>query len=245
MRQNAGAVVQRTNRTIVWLTIIAISFFSSIKLLASEAASEKEHVAQEAGEKSAKKALSRIKDPTEQSYLLRSAIDQIVHVAEFRLNQRGLTVTSSKISRTWKSLRGAHFDRSAAIGLFKLGDHPPLSRWLAETYQELESVFGESMCHIYHFDDLKILNFGLPVAFSPQGDPQSRLPWGESEYLDHFVPVAGAITYWMGDLACEFVLQSTASIICSISLDGIRNGIEKFLAPHLGSFVYSYFNSQA
>jgi len=101
------------------------------------------------------------------------------------------------------------------------------------------------MCHIYYFDDLKILNFGLPVAFSPQGDLQSGLPWGESEYLDHFVPVAGAITYWMGDLACEFVLQSTASIICSISLDGIRYGIETLLAPHLGSFVYSYFNSQA
>lgn len=79
-----------------------------------------------------------------------------------------------------------------------LGDWPPLSDWLAEKYDQLEALIGPEAMAFTHLDDIKVINYAVPVVF----DPCNEL-WSNYEEMSlHFIPLTGTLSYWLAWAAC-------------------------------------------
>lgn len=206
------------------------------------ASTQQETNAKEAGKNEANQVVLSMKNNDTPKPQLQSSLKQLFKIVVYRLKQRGFADEANQIHREWQQINSFYFQNN--FELSQLGDHAPLSQWLANTYNRIEKLIGPRLCSIYHFDDVKIINYGFPVSFSPGGNPANGLAWGKNEYLAHFVPLAGAISYWTGDAVCEAALDSIASMICSSSMEIARFNIEQHLAPWIGEQIYLQYNSE-
>lgn len=223
-----------------FLIVFVVFVLSTTLNHSSFAQTEQETLAQSAGEKEANQVVLSMKMDTKKHVFIKKSLDHIFKLVVYRLNQRGLTKEALQIQNEWNQVKSFYFQ--AGFDSFQLGDHPPLSHWLTETYNYIESLIGNRLCVMYHINDIKLINYGIPVSLSPEINTTTQTPWGQEEYLAHFVPMAGAVSYWSGVMVCEAALQSVASMFCSASLEISRYGIEEFLAPWVGEQIYEHYN---
>ena len=119
-----------------------------------------------------------------------------------------------------------------------LGDHEPLSQWLADWYQKLEDTLGEDICKLLHLDDINIVNYAIPVVFF-------RVPEYISieEYKLHFVPLGGVCAYWVTWGACTAATFGTgAFLICTPAGMAAEWLVVKYVAPPVSDWVWERFN---
>lgn len=140
------------------------------------------------------------------------AIDALIKVAVVDLRARGHDHEADEIE-------GAYFDRfegfleihAAGRGFLDLGDHKPLSDWLAGVTEILRLLLGDTVMKMTHLDDLRILNYAIPVVFSPcTPEWHDRL-----EYKKHFVPLSGVLAYWSLWVACKVAGGWSIPMTCS------------------------------
>jgi hypothetical protein len=124
-----------------------------------------------------------------------------------------------------------------------LGDHPPLSVWLAEWYDDMEAKFGERFMRITRLYDLKVINYAVPVVFRPRGIPGHH--WDLNDYAyHHFAPLGGVVGYWTTWTACVAATWGLGAIgfICSpIGLIS-ESLVRKHVAPPIGVWIYKRAN---
>jgi hypothetical protein len=131
------------------------------------------------------------------------------------------------------------------LGLKEIGDHPPLSEWLDTVHDKIHDTIGDFLCKQFHFHDIMILNYGLPVVFSPK-------QYKQKDYLDHFAGhliwgwfwehhgVAGVITYWVTDGICIGATYGLGIVtfVCGPIASLAENVMDKRIAPTVGERIW-------
>lgn len=150
-----------------------------------------------------------------------------------------------------------------------MGDHKPLSQWLADAYAKIEGVLGPEVCDFFHLSDINIINFTIPVTFDPHEDAtwcvehQEKLPEAscEPEYRRHFAGTkwqkedddgatarlhfgfAPVVTYWIVFAACEAATWGTdGTLLCSPIAGLSEIAIARYVAPPVSQKIWDHYN---
>jgi hypothetical protein len=190
------------------------------------------------------------------------AYDQMFTVAEAELEKAGQPELALALKAEW-TLTYKGFLR----GLHDTGDHPPMSEWVEGWYAKLEGVLGVGIMEWTHLRDIWVLNYTIPVVFSPH----DMAPWCveqlaahpedtcQAEYRRHFAgtkyhpdPLAddvlhhgfsGVVTYWGIWGACEAATYGAGSfMICGPAGTAGEFVMEEFLAPKISDRLFTRFN---
>ena len=153
-----------------------------------------------------------------------AALDALIGHAVDLLRAEGQATEAHELRRDWD-------EHKSALSSLELGDHAPLSPWLALRYDWLEQRLGSRLLESSGLSDLKIFNFAIPVAHDP-GNPA----WDRDEYRRHFVPYAGASTYWVAFGACSS--SSLPSSVCKPGAKVLRSLIQNSVAPEISDRVF-------
>jgi hypothetical protein len=157
------------------------------------------------------------------------------------LEKKGHHELAVQASNEWRFYHGQiemALKHDLPLTTFDLGDHRPLSAWLAWFYDEVETKLGRRFCAFFHIDDIKAFNYGYIVTMNPWGDPVTRETWDRLEYQRHFVPFATASFYWSSYLACNLSAPMPASLGCSVALQAPRYLVRRWIAPPLAMEVF-------
>lgn len=153
------------------------------------------------------------------------ALDAIVYYAIFNLKMKG----------TEESLKQAETIKEEWEHRFKyrdLGDHEPVSQWLAEKYSVLEFILGTSVMRATRLEDLKIINYAIPVIFKCVDNVD------EYEFYLHEQPFLGTVSYWSSFWTCVGFTWGTGALYCGPLSKGVEWLVETMAAPRLNSFLW-------
>lgn len=155
------------------------------------------------------------------------ALDALIRYAAFELRVRGHKDNSEELLKEWEG--GWSLYLVVERGL---GDHAPLSQWLAEKYAMIEFLLGVDICHSLRLDDINTINFGLPVVvFCEDGVDVD-------EYKLHFVPFSGVVVYWGSFFACVGGTWGTGFLYCTPIAWGAEFATKEWVAPALNQPVW-------
>lgn len=126
-----------------------------------------------------------------------------------------------------------------------IGDHAPLSQWLADTYNKIEAKLGVELCKALHLSDLKTFNYCIPIVFRPCTYPIDHVVESRrQDYQDHFamgkvyyglVPV---VTWWAMSSACWIGTVGVGAFVCSIATAGAEWAMGHVLCPPLSNRIF-------
>lgn len=133
------------------------------------------------------------------------------------------------------------------VELEDLGDHEPLSLWLAVVYGILEQELGTLVMQALHLDDLNIINFGVPVTFNPKASEQWCVETTDKpckdEYGLHAVPLMGVTAYWASYAGCVGATWGAGLImICTPVGMAAEYLTVKWVAPKVSARIYDRAN---
>jgi hypothetical protein len=192
--------------------------------------------------KDAEKALKQARADLEEGRVERVArlgLEHIVRAAINVLKVEGYTEYAARKESEWN----ASFSlMSNPLGMLDLGDHAPLSEWVADFYVGLEARIDARWLKLFNLYDIKTFNYGIPVAVHPAGNPQG-VAWGSDEYKLHFVPVAAASAHWIFNGACSLTVPLPFSLGCGVAALLPRYGMQYWVAPRLSDRIYDQFNN--
>lgn len=187
----------------------------------------------------------KIEDLAKESDL---ALDFLIRAAAGSLRVRGFDEEAVLIREEYeREFKGA-LVRSVMFKGLDLGDHRPLSIWLAAWYLRLEELLGPRVMEMTRLKDIKTFNFAIPVVFNPAGDPTEIpvTPWGAKEYSLHFIPFAGAVSYWVATGSCAAATWGAGWItfVCSYAGWSVEFVVMKRFAPKWSDRIYWRFNEE-
>lgn len=125
-----------------------------------------------------------------------------------------------------------------------VGDHKPLSEFLELLYLELESVLGPKLMELFHFDDIRIFNFTIPVVFAMKDHLGEVID--EPEYALHWTPFCGVVAYWSVWLSCEIATYGSGWFLICTPAGMIGEKVTvKWIAPPLADNAWRLFWGRA
>lgn len=201
------------------------------------------------------------------------ALEQIVVRAQDVLAEHGHRELGDRFAREWgERFRGTlgAYDLRDGMTPEDVGDHAPISSWLAIWYYALESALGVEVMELTHLRDLWVLDFTIPVVLNPHADTEwcreqlSRLP-GDScqrEYLRHFSGTrwgddndAGAddqyahdgfapvVIYWTVWAGCEAATWGLGwALVCAPAAYLSERVDERRIAPRISDWIWTRYN---
>lgn len=174
------------------------------------------------------------------------ALEAIIRSAAGHLRARGYAREAVMIHEEYEAnFKRAVFEMTQ-LHPTDIGDHRPLSVWLADWYDRLEELLGPKVMEVSRLKDIKTFNFAIPVVFNPTGDPLSPpvTPWGEDEYRLHFVPFAGAVSFWLTTVSCSAASWGLGWVtyVCSYAGWGVEYVVMKRFAPRWSDRIYTRAN---
>lgn len=167
------------------------------------------------------------------------ALDAIIRVMVGELRNKAYTAEAEQIEKEWNE------QYSFFILRRDLGDHKPLSDWLANTYAKVESLLGVFICQQLHLDDINVLNYSIPIVFHPCDYPMDFVSDPRRvDYACHFVGTskhggfAPVVAYWTSYAACVVGTSGTGFVwACSTAADGCKWVMKKWVAPPLSNKI--------
>jgi hypothetical protein len=173
---------------------------------------------------------------------LGSALDAIIGTAVQNLRKEGFHEDARQIQSEWSQTYSLYFFSSYMV--MDLGDHAPLVPWLAKVMNKIEKKIGRPIMQRTRIYDLKVINYGIPVTFTPGGERKTGLAWGQTEYGKHFIPLAGVVTYWTSRIACKQLAanQPIVSMFCKTIAGIAEKIVVKRVAPRMSSSIYMQAN---
>lgn len=196
--------------------------------------------------------------------LATDAFDAMFRFASRHLKETGHQADGDRLLREWT---GNYYN--VVMGYFDdVGDHAPLSEWVAQWYAVLEADFGVEFMELSHLRDIWVLNYTIGVVFNPKAAEQwcseqlAKYPQDtcEKEYGRHFIgtkymdndPLAtavlhhgfsGIVSYWVTWAACEAATYGTGFfIICGPIAMVVEDGIELIVAPGVSRKIWGMYN---
>lgn len=156
------------------------------------------------------------------------ALNAMVRFAIFKLKAKGHKIQAAKLQSEWENKWQYDLLRR------DLGDHRPLSAWLAEKYEILEFILGTGFMELTRLVDLKIINYAIPVVFSCVDDVDVV------EFSKHFIPLSKVTIYWGSFFACVGGTWGTGFLFCSPISMGCEFLTGRFVAPRLNEPVWRW-----
>ena len=157
-----------------------------------------------------------------------AALDAMVRFAAFKLKAKGHKIQAKKLIAEWENqYEGFHLRRD-------LGDHAPMSKWLAEKIDILEFILGTEVMKALRLYDLKVINYGLPMVFKCLDNAS------EVEFGKHFIPLSGVVIYWTSFFACVGFTWGTGFLWCGPVSMGAEFLTTSFVAPKLNPVVWKW-----
>jgi hypothetical protein len=172
------------------------------------------------------------------------SIEQMVRLATHKLRQKGLKTEA----REWENDYRLHFEgrltymvTARAEGRLRdIGDWAPMSQWLKEFYDRLESVLGEEIMAFTHLEDIKFINYCVPVVFNFESIPDDLI--SPAEYKKHFVVLGGLTAFWTVSIACDIGTWGTGYwLICTPAGMLAKYATVNYIAPPMSPRWYQFF----
>lgn len=163
------------------------------------------------------------------------AVRGMIRLAVWQLRKSGHNSVADEIEADGLKWQG-YLQRKVASGesLKDIGDHDPYSVWLSVVYEVLRYYLGDEMMEFLHLDDIKIINFGIVVVFNPD------IAFDQKDYLQHWTPFWGVVSYWTIWIGCEVGTYGTGwFLICTPAGMAGEYVTVKWIAPPLGKRVYT------
>jgi hypothetical protein len=158
------------------------------------------------------------------------ALDILLSTAYRQLKNDGHDDLANKIKTEWKTDWNGYL-----MQVRDIGDHEPLSQWLAQAYKDIEAALGKGVCEFFHLDDINIINYALPVVF------KCSIAFDKIDYGQHFVPLTGVVTYWVSAGVCVLASSGLLSFFCSPIGMLAEHLMISFIAPPIGNKIYDAF----
>lgn len=174
------------------------------------------------------------------------ALSRMIKLASMHLRLKGKAKEAKALSAEFNAQWQGYF--SASINAKGVGDHAPLIDWLDRWYVKMEDFFGTKFMEMTRLKDIKTFNFTIPVVFQPKGEGRFEPfePWERDDYVEHFVPFAGAVTYWATWGACTAGTWGLGWITftCSWAGAAAEHIVMAKMAPSLGGKIWDKYNPE-
>ena len=190
-----------------------------------------------------KNALS---DRVETAKKVDKSLQNMVRLACFSLRQKGLYEEATRIEREY-SERYSNYTFAHAIGALQdIGDHPPMWEWLDKLEKDLRALLGDFVMQVTRLEDLKTFNYAIPIVLHPDGDIRTEPPTliTKLDYKQHFVPFAGALSYWTAWGVCTGATWGLGAVVFICSPIGMvaERVVETRVAPDLSDKIWERYN---
>ena len=156
------------------------------------------------------------------------ALDAMVRFAAYKLKRSGNTTQADKLIKEWENQYSRYLENAR-----DLGDHAPLSKWLADKISLLELILGTQLMKATRLYDLKVINYGLPMVFRCLDHAD------EVEYGKHFIPLTGVVIYWTSFFVCVGGTWGTGFLFCGPLAMGAEFLTVNLIAPRLNHFCWN------
>ncbi len=155
--------------------------------------------------------------------------------------------SADELLKLWSETSPSFVDQVAFSASFNdLGDHAPLFAWLENFFQDLAKKYGTIILTLPIVKEIQMLNYAIPVVFSPQGAWRVAGTDNRIEYRKHFIPFANIITYYVTLYGCQYYLaqhgQSNLKKICGKAADQLRFVMGRYIAPVVSDWIYNATN---
>lgn len=173
------------------------------------------------------------------------AVNGALSRAYLELRKRGNYQLADSIEHEWNSVYGASFFSDT----HNIGDHAPISKWLADKYNLIEAFLGLEVCKATHISDIKTLNSGIITVIHPGNFPMDSVAGDrKTEYVRHFAGgpsgddtyygVIPVIIYWSVNIG----LTAAGAPIVSSLIASVAERLMDIAAVELGSRIFIKFN---
>lgn len=179
-------------------------------------------------------------DPVKIAIRTDAALFMLITEAAIQLRRVGDISTAERITYEFeREFKGYYQLLVMAKGL---GDHRPLSIWLANLYDELESKLGPRIMELFHLDDIKVFNFATPVVFGMKDFLGESIDFTEFD-IPHWRPFCGVVAYWTTWAVCTGLTWGAGAITLICSPAGMLAEIVtvRYIAPPLADEAYELF----
>lgn len=186
-------------------------------------------------------------------YKLRSRVDfamnGALYLAFYELRKKGQVALANQIQNDWEKVYEKTMFRTPSMR--DIGDHAPLNKFIADSYDKIEFVLGQSFCISSHIADIKSLNFGIPVVFKPCSFPMDKIiDPRKVEYKRHFcggVPgddtyngVMPVVSYWAVYIGCTAATSGLGFMpVCGLVGGVGEKIIQNFVAPAMSDRIFT------
>lgn len=132
-----------------------------------------------------------------------------------------------------------------------LGDHAPLFDWLEDFLIKMAAKYGDIILKLPLVQDIRTLNFAIPVAFAPKGAWRLHMDSinqaDRIEYRKHFIPFANITTYYVSYYGCLYVvreqgLDDNFKKLCKKAAEKLKFVMGRHIAPQVSDWLYTTTN---
>jgi hypothetical protein len=155
------------------------------------------------------------------------------------LRNAGDNAAADQFEQEWNTVILPSLNRT--MNPMELGDHDPLSPWLAKFYQTLMTDTHGLIKSIRSISDINTANYALGVVLFPNGKWRTNTDYDRIEYRKHFIPFADIATYWISLEACNYYTAKYAAPlkqVCSYAADKLDFYMGRYVAPVLSDEVF-------
>lgn len=173
-----------------------------------------------------------------------TGMNHSMYIAIQELRRKGKTEFASELQSKWENV----YHQDMFYSDRNIGDHAPVSQWIAEKYELIELYLGKDVCRALHISDIKSLNHGVPVTIHPGTFTMDSVQ-GEKvdEYVRHFAGgpsgddyyygVVPVCAYWAAFIGCQ---AAGGSMVCGL-VGSLTERLIDVIAPCLGVKVFDKF----
>lgn len=168
------------------------------------------------------------------------ALEVIVYEGIKNLRAVGELALAEQFQAEWDNEISGTINPNPAGGISALdiGDHDPLSPWLANFYQVLKVKTMGLVSAVQVVNDLNTLNYALGVVLHPNGTWRAHTEYDHIEYRKHFIPFANIVTYWASLEACKYYVKKYQQV-CSYGADFLEKYMGRHIAPVLSDKIFN------
>ena len=149
---------------------------------------------------------------------------------------------AQKVLQAWKADEANFF----MLSLNDLGDHAPLLPQLEDALNQFADKYGTIIFSLPIVQDIRTLNFAIPVVFHPKGDWQSAEYDNRIEYRKHFIPFANIVTYYGVLIACNYYTsqspQPDLKKICKPAAEKLKFVMGRYIAAPISDWIFKQNN---
>jgi len=151
---------------------------------------------------------------------------------------------ASKLENVWRVNESLFFTAKLA----DIGDHAPLIPKIEDFFKTLSDKYGSVILNLPLVQDIRTLNFAIPVVFNPKGSWQSTDYDNRIEYRKHFIPFANIVTYYGVLVACDYFAakssQPDLKKVCKPAAEKLKFAMGRYIAPPIADWIFKQTNKQ-